>query len=132
MFVKIHLNNSTFIGVERGLHLELLPNFVEVSQKCWCFFSRFPFCSSTNSFCFTLFLFMTAEENYDILLQESHKLLIACMKNFPKTEGVQTACFALIKTVAINSKISFCSIFDIYKKKEEIFCVLPFYFFVLS
>ncbi len=43
-----------------------------------------------------------SEENYDILLQECQKLLISAVKNFPESEGVQTACFAFIDAVAIN------------------------------
>ncbi|XP_038069543.1 leucine-rich repeat serine/threonine-protein kinase 2-like isoform X2 [Patiria miniata] len=43
-----------------------------------------------------------SEENYDILLQETHKLLMTAMRNFPKIEGVQTACFAFMDAVAIN------------------------------
>ena len=53
--------------------------------------------------CLFLVFYLT-EENYDILLQECQKLLISAMKNFPEEEGVQTACFAFIDAVAINSK----------------------------
>ncbi|XP_063952426.1 leucine-rich repeat serine/threonine-protein kinase 2-like isoform X4 [Lytechinus pictus] len=40
------------------------------------------------------------EECYDVLLQETHKDIIAAIKRFPDAVGVQTACCALIEALA--------------------------------